>query len=321
MKYLNLIASSKTFNEIKKEFALNMAKHAYLLECPDAAYGFEFATAAAAVALCKNGGCFTCGSCKSVFSRNHTDFFPVPKSGKMNVKQIGELVAQTYVLGLSGKQAFVIDCTNASRDDWQNKLLKTLEEPESGNFLFLVSTCAAQLKPTIRSRVSLLNVELPSKEQVRSHFLERGYAENVDVAASLCEGKIGYCEELLSSGLLSAVLLTVIGALSKLKTSRDVLTCVGELGQYREQPRLLFSALNFVLSDALLLKTGGEMRLIKLSKYDILKVIDNFSAEALATALEAVSEQFVKIELNFSFAMVLDELILKIAEARNRCRT
>lgn len=319
MKYLQLIKNTNAFAQIKSEFVGGIGKHAYLIQCADANFGIEFACVCAALALCPNGGCLECARCKSVFSENHTDFFRVPQSGKINVKSVTDMLVKASIRGLSGKQAFVVDCTTALRDDWQNKLLKTLEEPLENNFLFLVSLQASQLRATIRSRASLLILDLPKAEDITKYFAEKGYVENLDLAASLCEGKIGYCEKLLQTGVLKHLTQSIVDAFANLSSSRNALECIAQLSQYREVPQILISLTNSILSDALALKTNSELLLIKDFRYDILKVANNFSCEALAAAIEIVNSQNLKLEQNFSFAMVLDEMIMKITEAKIRC--
>jgi DNA polymerase-3 subunit delta' len=101
---------------------------------------------------------------------HHPDLHPVfPEEDKttISVEQIRTL---TETLGLKshggGAKVVVIDPAESMTTAAANALLKSLEEPRPGTYLFLVSHRPGRLLATIRSRCQSLLVPTPSAEEI-----------------------------------------------------------------------------------------------------------------------------------------------------------
>lgn len=85
------------------------------------------------------------------------------------------------------------------RPDSQNVLLKFIEEPPEGTVIILTYAGETALLPTVRSRMQVLSVQLPSREQLAEHFTQRGY-KSIDItkAHNLSGGLPGMMAALLA---------------------------------------------------------------------------------------------------------------------------
>jgi DNA polymerase-3 subunit delta' len=76
-------------------------------------------------------------------------------------------------------QVVIVDPADAINRAACNALLKTLEEPAPGRYLWLVSADPARLPQTIRSRCQRLEFRLPPREEALAWLQARGYTEGV----------------------------------------------------------------------------------------------------------------------------------------------
>src|SRR5690606_20164127 len=82
-----------------------------------------------------------------------------------------------------------------------NALLKTLEEPVPGRYLWLVSARPERLSATIRSRCQRLEFRLPPRDEARAWLQAQGHApEAVDEALDAARGHPGQADAWLRDG-------------------------------------------------------------------------------------------------------------------------
>lgn len=93
------------------------------------------------------------------------------------VREISQKLALTPQYGAA--QVVIVDPADAINRAACNALLKTLEEPAPGRYLWLVSADPARLPHTIRSRCQRLEFRLPPREEALAWLQQRGYTEGV----------------------------------------------------------------------------------------------------------------------------------------------
>lgn len=144
--------------------------HALLLAGPDSIGKLRFAKALAGYLLCESPGKLTaCGQCRSChfqIDANHPDYREIcPDEGKrqIGIDQVRSLqsFSAQHAHRDNGRKLVVIHPAEAMNVFTANALLKTLEEPNSGTILILVSHSSSQLLPTIRSRCVQLRFGVP----------------------------------------------------------------------------------------------------------------------------------------------------------------
>ncbi|UNK57719.1 DNA polymerase III subunit delta' [Pseudoxanthomonas daejeonensis] len=93
------------------------------------------------------------------------------------IEQIRELGRQLSLTPQYGRaQVAIIDPADALNGSAGNALLKTLEEPVPGRYLWLVSARPGRLPATIRSRCQRLEFRLPPREEGLAWLQGRGHA-------------------------------------------------------------------------------------------------------------------------------------------------
>ncbi len=90
------------------------------------------------------------------------------------VRGLSEKLTLTSRMG--GSQVALVDPADAINYSAFNALLKTLEEPQPGRYLWLLSSNPARLPATIRSRCQRLEVRLPPRAEALDWLRERGHS-------------------------------------------------------------------------------------------------------------------------------------------------
>ena len=113
------------------------------------------------------------------------------------IRALAEALSMTPQFG--GASVVLLDPADAMNTSAANALLKTLEEPQPGRYLLLVSDRPAQLPATIRSRCQRLEFAAPPREEALAAMVAAG-AERAAAADALAmaDGNPGLATELLA---------------------------------------------------------------------------------------------------------------------------
>lgn len=90
------------------------------------------------------------------------------------IRSLTEKLALTAQYG--GARIAIVDPADAINHAAANALLKTLEEPQPGRFLWLVAAEPMRLPATIRSRCQRLEFRLPPRDEAAAWLQARGHA-------------------------------------------------------------------------------------------------------------------------------------------------
>lgn len=170
--------------------------------------------------------CSECRGCRLLAAGTHPDYqfvtFVPNKEGTRlrteividQIRSVSERLSLTPQYG--GAQIALIDPAEAINHAASNALLKTLEEPVSGRYLWLVTAHPARLSATIRSRCQKLEFRLPAQNEALAWLRARGHAETAaGEALDAARGHPGLAHEWLE-GNGFALRREVAGDLAKL---------------------------------------------------------------------------------------------------------
>ncbi|MDQ3287745.1 MAG: DNA polymerase III subunit delta' [Pseudomonadota bacterium] len=157
--------------------------------------------------------CGVCRGCHLFAAATHPDFqvvsFVLNKEGtrlrtEIIIEQIRRLSEQMVLTPqYGGAQVAIVDPADAINHSASNALLKTLEEPVPGRYLWLLSAQPARLSATIRSRCQRLEFRLPPRGEALAWLIGQGCAE--DAASEALDAARGHpglaLEWLRNSGL------------------------------------------------------------------------------------------------------------------------
>lgn len=93
------------------------------------------------------------------------------------VRSLSEKLSLTPRMGQT--QVAIVDPADAINYNAFNALLKTLEEPQPGRYLWLLSSNPARLPATIRSRCQRLELRLPPRAEALEWLVGRGHSSAI----------------------------------------------------------------------------------------------------------------------------------------------
>jgi DNA polymerase-3 subunit delta' len=134
------------------------------------------------------------------------------------IEQIRELSEKLTLTPQYGSvRVAIVDPADAINHAASNALLKTLEEPVPGRYLWLISAHPARLAATIRSRCQKLEFRLPPREEALAWLRRQGHAGPVaNEALEAARGHPGLADAWLRDGVLE-LRREVAGDLARLR--------------------------------------------------------------------------------------------------------
>ena len=154
--------------------------------------------------------CGQCRSCRLLAAGTHPDLhrvsFALNDKGEPRtvitveqMRELGEKISLSAQLG--GAIVSLIAPAEALNLNAANALLKTLEEPQPGRYLILLSDAPYRLSATIRSRCQRIELRPPSIDEARGWLLGQGLPPGpVDEALAAADGHPGEAQAMLSEG-------------------------------------------------------------------------------------------------------------------------
>lgn len=142
------------------------------------------------------------------------------------IRAMGEKLALTPQYGEN--QVAIIEPADAVNHAACNALLKTLEEPQPGRFLWLVTAQPARLPATIRSRVQVMEFRLPPRDEARAWLVAQGHpGAQADEALAIARGHPGLAHEWLERDAL-ALRAEVVADLDRLTRDASAATAIAQ---------------------------------------------------------------------------------------------
>lgn len=197
MDFSNIIGHEKIKKDVLDIIEKNNASHSYMFIGQEGIGKLMLAKEFAKGLLCLSDNkseCNNCDSCIKFTSGNHPDFTIVEPDGNyIKIDQIRDMQDSIYQKPIiSSKKVFIINNADKMREEAQNALLKTLEEPPHYIVIILVVSNENLLLNTIKSRCLKIHFSNLSKEEVKLYMkqnnLTKDLTENI---LDLCNGSIG----------------------------------------------------------------------------------------------------------------------------------
>lgn len=309
-KLEKIVRASADFKEFQ---AQGEVAKTILLISKDSEYSFEFARLLS---------CHIFGDEESeakVKAGAHPDLKIYPLKERLLVADSEEIVFESSVKPVfSGKKVFIIRDIDKGMEGAQNKLLKTLEEPENNVHFILTTSNADLVLPTIRSRCVKTELKKLSESAIRDFV---GDCENGELICGLSEGLVGRAQSLINKKELFPIFEGVVSVVTRLKASKDMLAYSKTLSQFAEDYMLIFSAFSLVLEDLLYIKSG-KLDFVKFKSYlNRLKEVEGeYSVKAIIEIRSLIDKAVKEMMYNCNFIVVIENFILNVLEVKYLCR-
>ena len=307
-----MIKSIKNTSIYKDLISGNKNFHAYLFYSFDKELNNNIALAFAKSLICKDKyGCDICPACQQFNSNSHPDVY-ILNQASIKVEDVNKLMDKLNTKPISADmKVFVILNAENINEISQNKLLKSLEEPNSQNVFILSSSKTDKLLPTIMSRLN--KVYVPKLTNADKHIISKELSEqNVDILKY--ENADFTLTEIINfetNEEYKNTLKNIDFLFSNLKTTQDIPSVVNKLNNINKE---LFLPL---LQDLFLSCLNDEKKFDK----PLTMLIDvTFSKKALRKCIPLINEAYKKQMSNVNFGYILDNLLFNILKEKFLCK-
>ncbi len=323
MDLTRLVLANKDIKSVKESFEKGKASHAYIIEGEES-FVRRALVVLSAIALCPKNGCMMCPACLSSLKGVNIDCVSYPDlkdHDRIKVEDINDLTALSGVRPQTGEnKVFLIDATKQSYAiNWQHKLLKVLEEPCMGVYIFIGVTNAGELLPTVRSRCFLVSLEKTPVKQIADYFISSGFPPSYSgFAAVLSEGNAHKAEEILVDKEYQKMCDDTFDMFINMASSSQALFYVERFLKYESKRKGLFTLMQAILLDCV--KQDFSLALLSGFKAQLQQIAKGYSPLAASVIAEEIDKVSSDVDKGANFAFALDYIIMKILEVKYKCR-
>lgn len=320
MNFINLFEDCKLNSILLKDINNNTISHAYMLCGQDELYLNYLANEVCRRLLTTghNETC-TCSTCQKISKGIHSDVLIYPQNGaSIVVEDVNAIVEQSFVYPLEGnRKIFILKNIDLATIQAQNKLLKTLEEPNS-YVTFVLTTCVpSAVLATIKSRTKLIDIEPVSYLSLKN-FVQKNSEVNknlVDAIVASANGSLTQAIKIAADADFLKIKNLVLGVFVNMLSSSDVLKHSSLLCSFKGKTKEVLEEFNLVVRDLIVLKSDNENSILNKQNLEEYKKC-NYSLKALSKICELVIISQNKLKSNCNPNAVVDGLLLGMLEAK-----
>ena len=284
----------------------------------------------AVVTMCYNHVGCDCDACKKVIESAHQDVIYLPldtQKNRLTVADMAYLVEESYKRPVdnSEQRVFLIDASNSlagvGSELWQNKLLKTLEEPEGNVYIFVGVTDAEGLLPTVSSRCQILKQDKLSVEEVRKALLEKSFnLTSCEMAAAMSGGSVDTGERILSNPAIFDAYNSAMKVATEMTSTKNALRYAAEILANKEYVYDCLGFLTTLLRESIVYRLQPELCMLPHLKDTIAQICSYYTLTACEICIEKINLAKKRLDDNGNVTVVIDQLLNTILEIRYRCR-
>ncbi|ARB00121.1 DNA polymerase III subunit delta' [Limosilactobacillus fermentum] len=264
----------------------------------------------------------TCPECQRVLSGNHPDVVVArPEGRQIKVDQVRYLKAEFSKTGVEGeKKVFIIEGAETLTGSAANSLLKFIEEPGPGVYIFLLTPNKNAVLQTVQSRCQVVELRPLPSEMVKEQLQEAGVPEYLGPLAAGLGLSAKQGASLMEDDWLPTSVKLVFDWFKEVASGDplsfvDVQTGFLKQGSDRAKQLVLLDLVTMVWRDALLLKnrvTEPERLHFRQWQAEVAQLIMPSSAQQVLVASELTLEGRHLLDQNISFQNVVEQLTLRL---------
>jgi DNA polymerase-3 subunit delta' len=144
--------------------------------------------------------CLDCAVCSQVMNKTFPDIIELQPDSKGTIPigspegtdpgSVRWLISRLSKKSLSGRYGVLIDGAEGISRAGQNALLKTIEEPQAGTVIIIVTSNKTLLLPTIISRCTVLPFNPLTDNEVKEVLAARDISADIDLLTDLAGGSV-----------------------------------------------------------------------------------------------------------------------------------
>lgn len=286
--------------------------HAYLFYSSDKELNNNIALCFAKSLVCvENSACNNCLGCKQFNSNSHPDIIIINQDS-IKVEDVNNIISKlnTKPIANNYKAIVILNAENIN-EIAQNKLLKSLEEPNPSNIFIMSCSKTDKLLNTICSRVH--KIHIPNLNNEDKILLSEDLKNlNVDISKYLnINISLTDIFNFEINNNYRNTLKCLISLFSNLKTSQDIPQVVNSIEGFDKN-------IFFALMQKTFLAALNNEKFIDDNLVEIIK--NNYSQKAIIKCLALIEDAHKKQQANVNFGYILDNLLFNILKENFLCK-
>lgn len=304
----SFIKSQPTFTRLEKDIFSGRLAHALLLTNPDSLLLEYFAISLVESILVSKG---LKNLAAKAQKKRLSDLMIINDEKSIKVETLIPLLESSAEHGIESDQKFfiILNCDKMTIEA-QNKLLKTIEEPNSDHYYFLCTPSKFLVLPTIVSRCNVVEVSTPSKENLLNIFYKsENFSTNAKKNIELSLGRLSEINNSTNSSFELA-----LQALQNINSSANVLEYA--MAFQRCNLKEVLQYIEFILID--LIKCMANLKSIWFeSQITEINKIKNLNSKGIIYIFNTLQKIKGLLNVNVSQTILADKLALAIAEGKH----
>ena len=249
----------------------------------------------------------------------HPDLKTYPQKEKLLVADSEDIVMESFIKPIfANKKIFIIKNIDEAMEVAQNKLLKILEEPPHNVYFLLTCSSVDKVLPTIRSRCNKIELK-KIDDEIISQIMNK--CDNLDSVIAVSDGQLGKAEMLAKKQNFSDLCRDCIAVLTKMNSSKQVLSYSKKLQSYKDDYLLIFEILSIALGDMLKIK-ANKRELVKFKSYEneFVSVCGEYTIRAICEICSLIDNVVKEKIYNVNTTLTLENFLLNILEVKYLCK-
>lgn len=250
---------------------------------------------------------------------SHPDFLTFPPDGplrQLTIAQMRALREMAQYKPLRGqRRVFLIDEIDRANEQAANSLLKTLEEPPAHLIVFLTTSNAYDLLPTIRSRAVPIRLSPLADEDMEAFLAARGQLDEPKLRLALANGSPGVAVsiDLDSYKARRESMLALLKAASGAAPFSAWAKHSEKLSASKsEKLDDQLAVLAQLLEDVLLLSNGLPAPRVADVAREVAEIVKRAGFRWILRAVTRVNELARQVRRNIQKSLALDSLVIEL---------
>lgn len=315
---------------LQNAFANGNASHAYIVVAEKQSVA-QLLKECAQVVLCPNHRDDGCETCHKVIVNEHQDVISLPTDtvkNRLTVADVNYMIEESYKrpvdLSSTGR-VFLLNATDSvagiGSEIWQNKLLKTLEEPTDNVYVFVGVTDLESLLPTVRSRCQVLKQAKYNTDEIITVLKNKGYdLRTCQICASTSGGSMSVAERTATNSQIFTAYDVAMDVVENMSSTKVALKYVSDILSCGEN---ITDCLGFVctlLNESILYRLAPQLCVLSSLKSTVGKVCQNYSLQSAEVCIEKINLAKKHLDEGSNLQVTVDNLVNDILEVKYRCR-
>ena len=267
------------------------------------------------------GVCGRCKSCIQMENGNQPDVIVVNKSKNiMTIKDIRDgLVNDIQVKPHAGPyKIYIIPEVHLLREDAQNAILKTIEEPPEYAIIILLTENAETLLATIRSRCVTLKFNMVDTIKIKKFLMDKYDIPEYQARTSaiFADGNIGKAIRYAENEDFMEIKTQVVSLFKSIKdiSEFELMKDAKKIAENKDNINEYFDLIQLWFRDILIYKSAldEDMILFREDMEDIKRMANLYEYDHIDQIFNAISETRASIKLNVNVELLLEILLTKI---------